>query len=87
MELPVPLKAGESLVVDGTRVVRVYDAKGRQTSTVTLAAFPPALTSGRHTIGFDAAFTGDGAPRVEVTFKTRGSAERVRSAASAGREQ
>lgn len=77
IELPVALKAGESLVCDGTRLVRVYDAKGRQTSTITLAAPPPVVAAGRHTISFDAAFTGDGTPRVDVTFKTRGEGERV----------
>jgi hypothetical protein len=76
-DLPVALKAGESLVCDGTTLVRVYDAKGRQTGTVTLKAAPPRLAPGQHTIAFDCAWAGDEAPRVEVTFKTRGVAERV----------
>ncbi len=79
IELPVALAAGESLVCDGTTVVRVYDAKGRQTRTITLAALPPAIAPGRHAVSFDSTFIGGGTPRVEVIFKTRGSAERVRA--------
>ena len=79
LELPIDLKAGESLVCDGTALVRVYDAKGRQTATLTLAAPPPRLTPGSHRISFDAARSEGEGPRVEATFTTRGAAERVRA--------
>jgi hypothetical protein len=77
VEFPVELQAGESLVGDGTATVRVYDAKGRQKSTITAQGAVPRLATGAHTIALDCRFSGDPAPRVEVTFKTRGAPERV----------
>jgi hypothetical protein len=77
MELPVELNAGESVACDGTPVLRVYDAKGRQTGTVTLKTLPPQLAPGRHRLSVDASFAGDGDVRIEVTVTTRGPAERV----------
>jgi hypothetical protein len=79
VELPIALGAGESVACDGTPVVRVYDAKGRQSRTVTLAAAPPQLSPGRHRVSLDATFTGDEGVRVEATFKTRGAPEHVRA--------
>jgi hypothetical protein len=80
LELPIDLKAGESLVCDGTVQVRVYDAKGRQTATLTLTAPPPRLAPGSHRITFGTARADGEGPRVEATFTTRGAAERVRAA-------
>ena len=77
IEFQVELQAGESLVGDGTATARVYDAKGRQKGTITAQGTMPRLATGAHTIAFDCRFAGDPAPRVEVTFKTRGAAERV----------
>jgi hypothetical protein len=80
LEIPGTLKAGESLVVDGTGSARLYDDKGRQTDRVALKSAVPRLATGRHTIAFDCAFAGDVPPSVEVTFKTRGAAEKVPAA-------
>ena len=77
VEFPVELQAGESLVSDGTATARVYDAKGRQKGTITAQGTVPRLATGAHTIAFDCRFSGDPAPRVEVTFTTRGAPERV----------
>lgn len=77
IEFPVELQAGESLVGDGTATARVYDAMGRQKGTITALDVVPRLATGAHTITFDCRFSGDPAPRVEVTFKTRGVPERA----------
>jgi hypothetical protein len=77
IEFPVELQAGESLVGDGTATARVYDAKGRQKGTITAQGAVPRLATGSHAIAFDCRFSGDPAPRVDVTFKTRGAPERV----------
>jgi hypothetical protein len=77
---PVELQAGEALVADGSPTARVYDAKGRQRGTVSAEDPVPRLTTGPHTIAFDCRFSGDTPPRVEVTFRTRGTAEPVTAA-------
>jgi hypothetical protein len=69
------LQQGESLVFDGAEV-RVYDAKGRQRGLLSVGP-APRLAPGTHTIVFDCAFSGDAAPAIEVTFRTRGAAEMV----------
>jgi len=79
IDLSVDLKAGESLACDGTQVVRLYDAKGRQTGTLQLAVPPPSVNPGPHRVSLDGVFAGVEAAGVEVIFKTRGAAERVRS--------
>ena len=77
LELPIDLKAGESVVCDGTPVLRVYDAKGRQTYTITLKAPPPSLPHGPNSLKLDATFSGEAAPTVELTLRSRGTPERV----------
>jgi len=79
IEFAVELQAGEALVVDGTPVARAYDSKGRQKGTVTVGGAIPRLASGAHTVRFDCAFSGGIPPRVDVTFRTRGAGELVRS--------
>lgn len=79
LRLPVTLKAKERLVVDGTSLARVYDKDGRQRSTINLANVP-LLRNGSHTITFNCASSAeDIAPTVAVQFKTKGTAEIVRS--------
>jgi hypothetical protein len=80
VEFAVELQAGESLVGDGTPTARVYDAKGRQKGVVTASGGVPRLAKGTHIVAFDCRFSGDPAPRVEVTFKTRGAPERISAA-------
>jgi hypothetical protein len=77
LDLAVTLAAGESLVFDAGGVARSYDAKGRQKGVLTLDRPVPQLASGRQDVSFDCAFAGDGAPIVDVTFRTRGAAEAV----------
>jgi hypothetical protein len=76
------LKGGESLVCDGTAVVRIYDAKGRQRDAVVLSNPAPRLSTGAHAVVFDCTFGGETAPAVEVTFRTRGASEAVPSTPS-----
>lgn len=81
VELPVDLKAGESAACDGTPLVRIYDAKGRQTGTVTLASAVPSVAHGQQRLVFEAARPDGDGLRVEITVKTRGAASRATSPA------
>ncbi len=74
-EIPVEMKGGETLVFDAEGNARVYDAKGIQTRTSSAGLRFPTLPGGTSVVGFDCAFSG--APRVDVTFRTRGGAEPV----------
>jgi hypothetical protein len=81
LDLAVTLAAGESLVFDASGLARGYDAKGRQKGVIKLDRPAPQLTPGKQDVSFECAF--DGAPVVDVTFRTRGEAEPVRSAGPA----
>jgi len=76
LDLAVTLAAGESLVFDASGLARSYDGKGRQKGVIKLDRPVPQLAPGRQDVSFECAF--DGAPVVDVTFKTRGEAEPVR---------
>lgn len=73
------LLGGESLVCDGTQTIRVYDANGRPKAKVQLAALPPAVAAGTHTITLDSDFGGDEPPRLELQFKGLGVKESIRA--------
>ncbi|MDQ8153414.1 MAG: hypothetical protein P3B98_02025 [Gemmatimonadota bacterium] len=78
LELPGELRQGESLVVDGTDVVRVYDATGKPKGRFTLRALPPMLSPGAHSYQMESDFAGDGLA-IEVQFRGMGAAEPVRA--------
>jgi hypothetical protein len=67
--LPVKLDAGESLVCDGTKEVRIYNKNGRPKGKLTLPELPPSMSRGQHTIIADCSFTGQEPPKIEVRFK------------------
>jgi hypothetical protein len=77
LDLAVTLAAGESLVFDAGGLARSYDAKGRQKGVIRLDRQVPQLARGKQDVSFECAF--DGAPAVDVTFRTRGAEEPVRS--------
>ncbi len=77
--IPVELLAGESLVSDGSATIRIYDANGRPKTTYQMAALPPVVAAGAHTITLDSEFGGDGPPSVEVVFKGLGPVEPIRA--------
>ena len=77
--IPVELQGGESLVCDGSTTIRVYDAGGRPKTTFTLAALPPMVAQGAHTVTLDSDFGGDEPPRIEVQFKGLGKGELIRA--------
>jgi hypothetical protein len=81
LQLPVEVRAGQTLLVEGDAIARVYDAQGRQISAVPLKVRLPTVEGGTNSIQFDCEFQRDVPPKAVVTFKTRGAPERVRSPA------
>lgn len=79
--LPITLVGGESLAVDGSTTVQLYDATGKPKSRITLTSLPPTIARGAHSIALDSVFDGDDPPRLELQFKGIGPAERVQAPA------
>ena len=74
---PVELRAGQTLLCEGTAAARVYDAKGRQVAVVDARGAIPVVQPGKHEVRFDCEFKGAVAPAAVVTFRTKGEAERI----------
>lgn len=77
IEIEQELKAGETLICDGTSVLRVYDEKGKQKSTIELSSKIPLLTVGKHRITFSGKFAGEEPPQVEFTVKSLDNPENI----------
>lgn len=69
IKLPITLQAGESIVCDGTATIYIYNKKGSLKDKLKIAALPPVVSSGVHTIIIDCSFDGEEPPKVEVQFK------------------
>ena len=78
LEIPLAVQHGQTLLCDGTKTLRLYDAKGHQAKRVELKAAPPEIPSGAHNVELSCNFSGTPAPRVQVQFKAQGRAEPVR---------
>jgi hypothetical protein len=77
IEIEQELKPGETLICDGTNLLRVYDEKGKQKNVIEVSSKIPVIAIGKHQLICNAAFTGDETPAVEFTVKTLGKPERV----------
>jgi hypothetical protein len=79
IQFPVELKAGESLLCEGTKEARIYDAKGRQISTVNCSSDIPVVFQGIHTLRFSCSFDDTSFPSAVITIITIGEPERIRA--------
>ena len=77
LEIPVEIQAGQSLLLESDAIVRLYDAKGNPLQSFPLKTALPPMQPGSNPVTFDCEFQGDTAPKVTVTFKTRGTPTRV----------
>ena len=77
LEIPVEIQAGQSLLLESDAIVRLYDAKGNPLQSFPLKTALPPMQPGSNQVTFDCEFQGDTAPKVTVTFKTRGTPARV----------
>ena len=79
INLPIELKAGESIVCDGTENLRLYNEKGRPKGSYRLPNALPVTSPATHTITFDCTFNEGESPKVEVEFKSLGKMEMIES--------
>lgn len=74
--VPAALKAGQSLVWDGSDRMVVYDEKGRKVGTVEVGKRPPLLSEGRHTLAVDVKLSGRD-PVLKGTVKLQATVETI----------
>jgi len=77
IEIDQELKPGETLICDGTNVLKVYDDKGKQKNTIKLSSKIPVLTVGKHQVKSSAAFGSDEPPKIEFTVKALDNPEAI----------
>ena len=77
LTIPVEVLAGQSVLVEGDGVARIYDAKGSQIRSVPLTGMLPKVQPGKNAVRFDCAFNGPTPPKVVVTVKTLSAPTRV----------
>jgi hypothetical protein len=77
IQFPVEMKAGESLLCEGTGEARIYDAKGRQISTVHCSSEIPVMSQGIHTLRFSSTSEGASLPNAVIAIITIREPERV----------
>lgn len=73
INLPLELQAGESLVSDGTNIVRIYDSKGKPKRTFNMERDAPSMQQGGHQLLMDADFSSDS--DLIIRFQIKGLAE------------
>ena len=69
IKIPVELSSGEYLVADGSKQIIIFDEKGKQKATYSLPTELPNSSLGKHTIIFDATFSDDDPPVIEMQLK------------------
>jgi hypothetical protein len=74
--VPAALIKGQTLIWDGSARMILYDDRGRKIEDMTIGRSLPLLEKGRHTIGVDARFAGDG-PVLKGTVKLKGKVEDI----------
>ena len=69
INVPIELKANESIVCDGTEYLQLYNEHGKLKGTYKMSSLPPAVSPGAHTIIIDSSFGGEEPPKIEMQFK------------------
>jgi hypothetical protein len=77
-EIPDEVKAGQTLICDGTKRLRIYDEKGRQKKVVELGTAPPMIPAGKHELQVACEFNGAPAPLVKLQLKSLDKGETVK---------
>ncbi len=69
VSLPIELRSGESIVCDGTEIIRIYDQNGKPKNKFKMPALPPVVSAGKHTIIIDCSFSREEPAKIEMQFK------------------
>ncbi|MDR3711486.1 MAG: hypothetical protein P4L51_01620 [Puia sp.] len=77
VEIPVPIEAGQSLVIDGSSTAVLYDNKGRFVKNIVLEKGLPLLAKGAHPLLFDCQFSADADISVRIKVKLLETTEEV----------
>jgi hypothetical protein len=77
INIPNELKAGETVICDGSGIIRIYDDKGKLRESLDFENNIPTLDAGQHEITLDAVFTGEEPPKAEMLIKWMKNPERV----------
>lgn len=76
--LPKEIKAGHSIVCDGSSILRIYDKKGRFTDTFDMGSTPPLLRKGGHYFRTNCNFIGNDDLKVNLVVKQKGQEEKLK---------
>ena len=79
LAIPTELKAGETLICDGSGIIRIYDEQGKLKSSLDFTDKIPTLDPGRHQLTLDADFAGDEPLKAEMTVKWMKNPERIKA--------
>ncbi len=77
VKIPGTFNKGETLVWDGTPVMKLYDDKGKLMRTVAIDKSLAELTTGTHKISIDAGAMEGTAPIIKATIRLRGSVDLI----------
>ena len=76
IELPITLGPGQSLVINNTSNIRIYDNKGRLQETIeSEQALPILKQEGSHIIQIDGEFSGNSSLMLKGSIKVEGRME------------
>ena len=75
--LPKQIKAGYSVVCDGSNLLRIYDKKGRFIETFDMGSTPPLLRKGGHYFKTNCNFIENDDLKVKLAVKQKGSKEKL----------
>lgn len=79
LEIPVRLEAGQTLTLAGTdKQLSLYDRKGRLIRKVAVEKSLPAVSSGRHTLGFDGTTDANTQVKMNIEIKLLNNETRLR---------
>jgi len=77
INLPIELKAGESIVCDGTENLHLYNEHGQPKGEYKMSLPPPMVSPGAHVIIIDSSFGGEEPPKIQMQIKELNKMETV----------